>query len=220
MQALGFIETRGLLAAIESADVMLKAAEVTLVEKTHVGGGLVSVAVTGDVAAVKAAVEAGVSAVRRLSDALLISHHVIPRPHGELEGLIVQPMPQKEIEVQAEQLVTPEADDSPSIMNESGEAQDSEPSEDVNEEKENSLPGEQQDINKAAIDKMVVTSGLAEALEFLAELKVVKLRNLARQYKGLDIAGRSISKADKKTLLDEFKKYYEQGVNSKRKSDK
>lgn len=220
MQALGFIETRGLLAAIESADVMLKAAEVTLVEKTHVGGGLVSVAVTGDVAAVKAAVEAGVSAVRRLSDALLISHHVIPRPHEELEGLIVQPMPQKETEAQAEQLVSPEADDSPSIMNESGEAQDSEPSEDVNEEKESSLPGEQQEINKAVIDKMVMASGLAETLEFLAELKVVKLRNLARQYKGLDIAGRSISKADKKTLLDEFKKYYEQGVNSKRKSDK
>lgn len=89
MQALGFIETKGLLAAIESADAMLKAAEVSLVEKTLVGGGLVSVVVTGDVAAVKAAVDAGAAAVKQLDSALLITQHVIPRPHQELDGIVV-----------------------------------------------------------------------------------------------------------------------------------
>ena len=62
MQALGMIETKGLIGAIESADTMLKAAEVTLLEKTHIGGGLVTVCVVGDVGAVKAAVDAGAAA--------------------------------------------------------------------------------------------------------------------------------------------------------------
>ena len=86
MQALGMIETRGTLAAIEAADVMLKAADVTLVEKTKIGGGLVTVTVTGDVAAVTAAVDAGASAAEHLGEGLLVSRHVIPRPHEELEG--------------------------------------------------------------------------------------------------------------------------------------
>lgn len=86
MQALGMIETRGTLAAIEAADVMLKAADVTLVEKTKIGGGLVTVTVTGDVAAVTAAVDAGASAAVNLGEGLLVSRHVIPRPHEELEG--------------------------------------------------------------------------------------------------------------------------------------
>lgn len=91
MQALGLIETKGLIAAIESADNMLKAADVTLLEKTHVGGGLVTVAVVGDVGAVKAAVDAGAAAAQRVGE--LISVHVIPRPHSTLDGLIVNVHP-------------------------------------------------------------------------------------------------------------------------------
>ena len=72
MQALGMIETRGTLAAIEAVDVMLKAADVTLVEKTKIGGGLVTVTVTGDVAAVTAAVDAGASAAEHLGEGLLV----------------------------------------------------------------------------------------------------------------------------------------------------
>ena len=68
MQALGMIETRGTLAAIEAVDVMLKSADVTLVEKTKIGGGLVTVTVTGDVAAVTAAVDAGASAAEHLGE--------------------------------------------------------------------------------------------------------------------------------------------------------
>jgi ethanolamine utilization protein EutM len=85
-QALGMIETKGLVAAIEAADAMVKAANVTLTGKVHVGGGLVSVFVRGDVGAVKAATDAGAAAAGRIGE--LLSVHVIPRPHGEVEGIL------------------------------------------------------------------------------------------------------------------------------------
>jgi ethanolamine utilization protein EutM len=88
-QALGMIETKGLVAAIEAADAMVKAANVTLTGKVHVGGGLVSVFVRGDVGAVKAATDAGAAAAGRIGD--LVSVHVIPRPHGEVEGILPKP---------------------------------------------------------------------------------------------------------------------------------
>ena len=85
-EALGLIETRGLVAAIEAADAMVKAAKVTLAGRDFVGGGLVTVAVRGDVGAVKAAVEAGAEAARRVGE--LVSVHVIPRPHEEVENIV------------------------------------------------------------------------------------------------------------------------------------
>ena len=91
MQALGMIETRGLLASIEAADAMLKAADVTLLDRTKVGGGLVSISVTGDVAAVKAAVDAGAAAAERLGDGLLVTQHVIARPQQDVELLFRPP---------------------------------------------------------------------------------------------------------------------------------
>ncbi|MBU3191144.1 BMC domain-containing protein [Clostridium bowmanii] len=84
--ALGLIETRGLVGAIEAADAMIKAANVTLVGKVLVGGGLVTVMVRGDVGAVKAATDAGAAAVERVGE--LISVHVIPRPHEEVESIL------------------------------------------------------------------------------------------------------------------------------------
>ena len=85
-EALGMIETRGLVGAVEAADAMVKAAKVVLVGKEKVGGGLVTVLVRGDVGAVKAATDAGAAAARRVGE--LISVHVIPRPHEEVEKLI------------------------------------------------------------------------------------------------------------------------------------
>lgn len=84
--ALGLIETKGLVAAIEAADAMVKAANVTLIGKEHVGGGLVTVMVRGDVGAVKAATDAGAAAAQRVGE--LISVHVIPRPHGDVETIL------------------------------------------------------------------------------------------------------------------------------------
>ena len=84
--ALGMVETRGLTAAIDAADAMTKAAEVTLVGTEKIGSGLVTVMVRGDVGAVKAAVEAGESAASRLGE--LVATHVIPRPHGDVEKIL------------------------------------------------------------------------------------------------------------------------------------
>ena len=86
MQALGMIETKGLVASIEAADAMVKAANVTLQCKEHVGGGLVTIMVRGDVGAVKAATDAGAAAAERVGT--LISVHAIPRPHEELEEIL------------------------------------------------------------------------------------------------------------------------------------
>jgi len=84
--ALGMIETKGLVGAIEAADAMVKAANVTLVGKVLVGGGLVTVLVRGDVGAVKAATDAGAAAAERVGE--LVSVHVIPRPHQEVELIL------------------------------------------------------------------------------------------------------------------------------------
>ena len=84
--ALGMIETRGLIGAIEAADAMVKAANVTLVGTEKIGSGLVSVMVRGDVGAVKSAVEAGEAAAQRLGE--IIATHVIPRPHGDVEKIL------------------------------------------------------------------------------------------------------------------------------------
>ncbi|ARJ39615.1 BMC domain-containing protein [Sporosarcina sp. P21c] len=85
-EALGMIETKGLVASIEAADAMVKSANVQVVGKVHVGGGIVTVLVRGDVGAVKAATESGATAAQRVGE--LISVHVIPRPHNELESLL------------------------------------------------------------------------------------------------------------------------------------
>ena len=85
-EALGMVETRGLVAAIEAADAMLKAANVTLVGTEKIGSGLVSVMVRGDVGAVKAAVEAGSNSASRLGE--LVATHVIPRPHNDVETIL------------------------------------------------------------------------------------------------------------------------------------
>ena len=84
--ALGMIETRGLIGSIEAADAMVKAANVTLIGKEHIGGGLVTVMVQGDVGAVKAATDAGAAAAERVGE--LVSVHVIPRPHEEVEMIL------------------------------------------------------------------------------------------------------------------------------------
>ena len=85
-EALGMVETRGLTAAIEAADAMTKAAEVTLVGTEKIGSGLVSVMVRGAVGAVKAAVESGSEAASRLGE--LVATHVIPRPHTDVEKIL------------------------------------------------------------------------------------------------------------------------------------
>lgn len=197
MQALGFIETKGLLVAIEAADAMLKAADVSLVEKTTVGGGLISVTVTGDVAAVKAAVDAGAAAVERLDATALITRHVIPRPHEELAIVIgggtpeepddePVPAPAQELEIQ-EQPVVVLTEEEPSCDTETVDT-----------------------IKKETVDVWMKQDGFQETMKILEDMKVTELRTLAREYHEFSIAGREISKANKTLLLEEFGKYYGQ----------
>ena len=86
VKALGMVETKGLVGSIEAADAMVKAANVKLIGKVHVGGGLVTVMVRGDVGAVKAATDAGATAAAKVGE--LVSVHVIPRPHGDVEHIL------------------------------------------------------------------------------------------------------------------------------------
>ncbi len=86
MIALGMVETRGLIGSIEAADAMVKAANVTLIGSEYVGGGFVTVMVRGDVGAVKAATDAGAAAAKRIGE--LVSVHVIPRPHEDVEMIL------------------------------------------------------------------------------------------------------------------------------------
>lgn len=90
LEALGMVETRGLIGSIEAADAMVKAANVILVGKEYIGSGYVTVMVRGDVGAVKAATDAGAAAARRVGE--LVSVHVIPRPHAEVEKILPQPL--------------------------------------------------------------------------------------------------------------------------------
>ena len=243
MQALGLIETRGLIAAIESADTMLKSADVTLIDKTYVGGGLVSIAVSGGVAAVKAAVEAGAAAVKQINGALLVSQHIIPRPHDEIDVLLTAEMPAKNEEKQLvefiggenpEDAAEKEAEDSTvfGTLSEKLALEEPEPLPDKGTETdeqsilepeppmEKPLPVQPKikktvmtdlnadEINKAAVDKLVLEHGAEKTVELLSTLRVTKLRSLAREYENLGIAGREISRADGKTLLSELEKYY------------
>lgn len=199
MQALGFIETKGVLTAVEAADAMLKAAEVSLVEKTKVGGGLVAVTVTGDVAAVKAAVDAGAAAVERINKAALVTCHVIPRPHEELGTIIGGGTPNG-----------PErtAEKAEETVEELGE----EPADGETETEETLFdePEQESSIKRETADQWMKQAGLEETMKLLEDRKVTELRTLAREYPELDIAGREISKANKTLLLEEFRKHYGQ----------
>lgn len=263
MQALGLIETKGLLAAVEAADTMVKSADVSIIEKTYVGGGLVTISVTGDVGAVKASIEAGVAAVKKLDEGFLVSEHVIPRPHEELESIIGPNTPPEDPSSNDNTENVEDADDTEAVEKaedtekvENTKALDSvedtesvevtkdivdvknventkkaetvkdvkavdntEPVDTKNNIKENQhgLDGDLdklhklnlENLNKEDVDNLIRQNGIEKTILILAKLKVVKLRNLAREYKDFGIAGRTISKAGKNLLINKFKLYYE-----------
>lgn len=214
MKALGLIETKGLLAAIESADTMLKAADVSIFEKTYVGGGLVSVAVTGDVAAVKAAVEAGVAAVKKLDASLLVSEHVIPRPHEELYSIIGI----KNIPTTIEKLdithginnseVNVHDENNINVITNNDTNTSTEAKESSNEETNVSLQIDIDILQKNDLDDLITKDGIEKAIEVLNKIKLSELRSLARQYEDLEITGKAISKASKKLLITKIIEYY------------
>jgi ethanolamine utilization protein EutM len=176
MKALGMIETRGLVASIEAADAMLKAANVTLQCKEHVGGGLVSVMVRGDVGAVKAAVDAGASAAERVGE--LVSVHVIPRPHKDVELILSgrEPEPPAPPAPRRPEPEAPASADEAPVM---GDEDEDDPEEELPVE----LPGN-------------LTP------EKLETMRVVDLRVLARQIGVKSMTRKEIRSAQKEHLIE------------------
>lgn len=216
MQALGLIETIGLIAAVEAADTMVKSADVSIIEKTYAGGGLVTIAVTGDVGAVKAAIEAGVAAVKKLDQQSLVSEHVIPRPHNELESIIGPNTPPEVLEVPSSDKDEEETEET----EDTEETENTEETEEIEEKVEGNQDALETDsdklhkissdnLHKKDVDNLVSKNGMEKTILILSKLKVVKLRNLAREYDDFVITGRTISKAGKNLLITKFKLYYE-----------
>ena len=183
--ALGLVETKGLVGAIEAADAMLKAANVVLVGKERTDPAMITIKIVGETAAVRSAVDAGAAAAKRVSQ--LISVHIIPRPAEDLDQLIfvnnakTQSRPQDEVEA---------------ILGGGATVQ-------------TELPLEEEDETDAAPEEAYTKpSGLSPELEKYFEkldaMTVHELRRFARGVEGLSIYGREISRANKKQLLEEL----------------
>lgn len=207
--ALGMIETKGLVGSIEAGDAMVKAANVTLIGKVHVGGAYVTVMVRGDVGAVKAATDAGAAAAQRVGE--LISVHVIPRPHHEVEYILPSlPFMDDDDDGPASPLDGGETE--PEIKDEPALEADSEPAEEETEDVSSAEEAEEVSVEEtadatdvAAEAKSAKTSEVDIAKE-LEGMAVKELRKIARKTEGIGIVGREISAANKKLLISEITK--------------
>ncbi len=190
--ALGLIETRGLVAAIEAADAMLKAANVKLLRKEKVKAGLVTIEIIGEVAAVKAAVDAGASAAQRVGE--LISVHVIPRPDEQIDKLLIPGLENTNVNQSkiTEQPIQEGSEEPNKVDNHQASLKHETLNEQENEELE--------DDN--FFDNSEITD--VPPLEELSKLNVHKLRRLARAFPNFPIKGREISKANRETLIELF----------------
>lgn len=228
MQAIGLIETKGLIASIESADVMLKAADVKLISKTLVGGGLVTITVEGDVAAVKASVDAAVSAVERLGMDLLISNHVIPRPVDSIRDLfdekdkvytetscenIIEDDIIKQDELEEETVITESHEGEISESQEDETQEELELPQDTNQynqqteeknevtEKFNIKSIDKRNFTRSDFEKIVSTYGSDTAQKVLESLNLTELRKLIKEYDD-EVKGVNISKLSKAKITE------------------
>ncbi len=202
MKALGLIETEGLVAAIESADAMLKAADVSLLEKTHVGAGLVTITVTGEVSAVQASVDAAVAAINRIDGATLVSKNVIPRPYAELERVINTKISSDE-KASSYEKVKAESEEK-SIKKEQLKESDSlKKTEDS--EVESKISEKEESSEKFSKDE---TPGFD--ISQLKKMNVGELKRLARSFDDFSIARKDIKHALKKELVKAILKAYKQ----------
>lgn len=181
MNALGMIETRSLVASIEAADAMVKAASVTLISKTHVGGGLVTVMVEGDVGAVKAATDAGAAAAERVGE--LISVHVIPRPAADVAHILDRrPEPKPP---------APEPEPEPEVPE--PEPEEAAHTEEMKEEQPEEAHAEKMDLSELTP-------------EALGKMTVAKLRIVARELGTTGMSRRDIRFAKKEDLIERITK--------------
>lgn len=207
--ALGLIETRGLIGAIEAADAMVKTANVQLIGQERISDGLVTVKIIGQVAAVQVAVEAGAAAAQRVGQ--LISAHVIPRPDDQIDTLIFQKKHDNNINDSKdsknptlfEQNFTIEIDEDTErhkkIIKKFSSAKFESRLEELKTEAFKELSKDSSETLKEKIEKLEVPSE-----EELAKLNVHKLRRLARSFQNFPIKGREISRANRDELIAYF----------------
>lgn len=204
MDALGMIETNGLVPAIECADVMLKAARTTLLSQTLTGGGLVTICITGDVGAVQAAVEAGAAAAGEFGRKTLVSQHIIPRPYADIEMIILSEdikslcsrnAAESGIEEKSQRIHYPETAMADSTKSERFHI----PSFDKNQI---------MSLQKINIDELVIQYGIDIVSNLLKKMTVSVLRHLIREYSGLGLTGRELYRVSKGTLIQLIIAYY------------
>jgi ethanolamine utilization protein EutM len=225
-KALGLVETRGLVAAIEAADAMVKAANVTIIGKERTDPALITIKVVGETAAVRSAVDAGAAAAKRVG--VLVSTHIIPQPDLQMTTLIPEieekSSPIKEKQKQVRQARTEEKEPGSLFEEKTIEIkreQKKKPQKEIKVEKPKEIKEESVSasdtisrLRKEALGikeektKTVPTAKSKSKLnmEELEILNVHKLRRLARDTEGFPIYGREISRANRKELLDHFKK--------------
>lgn len=188
LPALGLVETRGLIGAIEAADAMCKAANVKLIGREKTNPALITVQIIGETAAVKTAVEAGAAAAARVGE--LVSTHVIPRPDLQL-GMILSVSANGETTKSREQKVEPVALKKASV-----------PEEATRKAPERAKTSAVLPNQPAPVKKVVNTFAVNDPQ--LIDMKVTDLRTLARATQDFPIKGRDISKANKEELLKFF----------------
>lgn len=222
MQAIGMIETKGLLAAIESADSMTKSANVQILEKVYVGGGLVTIIVNGDVGAVRAAVDAGVAAVKTLGEEFLISEHIIPRPHEDLKVIMEFGQKKEEIkenitdvevkeqilekEIVVEKIEETESEDE--IFSDSLEADSQVENLEIVEEEKIEIAIEEKKFTRKDIEEYLRENKKEEIISELNILKISELRKLLKEYQELNLSNRTISKLNKENLINRILEFY------------
>ena len=209
-KALGMVETRGLVASIEAADAMVKAARVKLIGKEKVQGGLITILVVGETAAVKSAVDAGAIAAQRVGE--LISTHIIPRPDDQIDE-VVEGIKSTE-EKPTEELPTQPAKKPErirrkvKIKEKENEPEEKSPSKDTTSSTLDRLKREAlidaTDEAKEARPNTSRTKG-TYSMQDLEVMNVHQLRRFARDFEEFPIKGREISRANRGELLDFFK---------------
>ena len=212
MQALGFIETRGLIAAIEGADAMLKAAEVRLVERTFVKGGIVTITVTGDVAACRDSVDAAASAVARMGGTIL-STHVIPRPHESLDGSMIGSVDpvweQEEIENTEDKLEEEAFEEEPETADEETSKEEPEAAGEEKPDQDPESEVKKAGANRAYVESTVETDGIDKAISVLKRSRTAEIREmLLGEYPETNLNSESAANMTKREMLDWLKDFY------------
>lgn len=210
MQSLGMIETKGLVALVEATDTMLKTANVNFLKIEKIGAGLVSVIITGDVSAVKTAVDAGVRSVENLGDDFLKSYHVIARASDDLNLLFQE----SKLDFEKNKEVFLGNDENTKDEN-FKQVEIVEYEENLKTE-ENTLQNkevvlEEVFLNRDNVDEYLRVNSFERFFEELEKLRLSDIRHILKKYKNLSISHKDISKSSKKRLIEELKMYYERG---------